>query len=293
MKKINIFIWLLIFFLSSGLFAQQEKMRIGIMDLTANGVPTETAKTVSDLLRTELFNTGLLTVIERTEMDKILKEQGFQQSVCSENDCAVQFGKLLSAKKVLVGTVNKMGDEYIINARIVDVEKGVTEFADNIKVQAESQLYSGCKAFAKKIGDRIIGLKSNIKSVKVSTTQKKDWHGETLTEVVAIQKMLDDNPNTWWSSEFLDNQWIIIELEKESELSTLEIQWETAYAKAYKVYISQNQSKWERVYSTDKCIGGKDEIDMGKRKAKFIKLELLKRATQWGFAIIDLRVIAE
>jgi TolB-like protein len=293
-KKRPVLTGLFLCILSLSLSAQQDKMRIAIMDLTANSVSPETAKTVSDLLRTELFNTGLFTVIERAEMDKILKEQGFQQSGCTENECVVQFGKILSAKKVLVGTVNKLGNTYIINARIVDVEKAVTEFADNTVVKAESQLYSGCKVFARKLSQRIAGLNLTIKSVKASSTQAKDdWKGATNYEPVAIQNMLDDNPNTWWSSEFTDNQRVLIELEKECEPSKLEIQWETAYAKSYKVFISRNQTVWKQVYSTDNGEGGTDEIDLGKRKTRFIRLELLKRATQWGFAIRDLRVFNE
>lgn len=155
MNKISIFIGVLLFILSSTMFAEQDKMRIAIMDLGASAVSPETAKMVSDLLRTELFNTGLFTVIERAEMEKILKEQGFQQSGCTENECAVQFGKMLSARKVLVGTVGKLGDSYIINARIVDVEKGVMEFAENTKVQSESDLDIGCKTFAIKLANRI------------------------------------------------------------------------------------------------------------------------------------------
>ena len=111
--KIFLCIFLFLFLISTG-FSQQEKMRIAILDLQAQGVSDITAKTVSDLLRTELFNTKLFIVVERQQMDSVLKEQGFQQSGCTETECAIQVGKLLSARKMLIGSVNKLGEAYII-----------------------------------------------------------------------------------------------------------------------------------------------------------------------------------
>ena len=117
--KIKLPIFLVTLLLISNLFSQPEQMRIAILDLQPVGVSELTAKTVSDLLRTELFKTKLFLVIERQQMDTILKEQGFQQMGCTETECAVQVGKLLSAHKELLGTVNKLGETFIINARIV------------------------------------------------------------------------------------------------------------------------------------------------------------------------------
>lgn len=132
-------------------------MRIAILDLQPVGVSELTAKTVSDLLRTELFNTGLFIVIEREQMTSVLKEQGFQQSGCTETECAVQVGKLLSAHKVLVGTVNKLGTSFIINARIIDVEKGTMDFGEKAVVESEEKLPNGCEEFARKLAKRITG----------------------------------------------------------------------------------------------------------------------------------------
>ncbi len=51
-------------------------------------------------------------------MNSILQEQEFQASGCTENECAVQIGKLLSTRKILVGTVNQLGATININARM-------------------------------------------------------------------------------------------------------------------------------------------------------------------------------
>ena len=100
--------FILVFFIPSLLFCQTEQMKIAILDLQPVGVSKLTAKTVSDLLRTELFKTKLFTVIERQQMNIILQEQKFQQTGCSETECAVQVGKLLSADKS-VGLTDELG----------------------------------------------------------------------------------------------------------------------------------------------------------------------------------------
>ena len=74
-----------------------------------------------------------------------MKEQTVQQSGCADTSCAVELGKLLSADKILVGTLNKLGDTYIINARIIDVEKGNMLFADNTQANSEADLLNAAK----------------------------------------------------------------------------------------------------------------------------------------------------
>ena len=58
-----------------------------------------------------MINTGQYVVIERNEMSKILNEQGFQMTGCTDVSCAVG-GKLMSARKMLVGTIMKIERKY-------------------------------------------------------------------------------------------------------------------------------------------------------------------------------------
>ena len=81
----------------------QDSIRIAVMDLKADGVPEKIARTVSNMIRTELINTGNFSVVDRTQMDQILKEQGFQKTGCTDQKCAVQLGRLMSARKMVVG----------------------------------------------------------------------------------------------------------------------------------------------------------------------------------------------
>lgn len=106
-----------------------EKMRIVVMELKAEGVSGQDAKIISNMIRTDIINLKKFTVIERSQVDQIIQEQGFQQAACTDQECAVQMGKILSAKKILIGEVSAIAQKIIITVRIVDVEKGISDYA--------------------------------------------------------------------------------------------------------------------------------------------------------------------
>ncbi len=137
--------------LAAGPAFPQGRMRVAVLDLKSDGVPARTAHTVSDMIRTDLVNTGKLTVIERAQMDMILREQGFQQTGCTDQECAVQVGKILSTQKILIGSVSPLGTAIIINVRIVDVEKGTAEFAAREKADTEATLDGAVERLTQKL----------------------------------------------------------------------------------------------------------------------------------------------
>ena len=137
--------------------ASAGKMTIAVMDFQAKGIDTIVAQNVSELIRGEIINAGIFTVIERAQMGEILKEQGFQQSGCTDITCAVEIGKILSANKMLVGSVMKIGGSIIIAGRVVDVQSGVGEFSENQDCESEAKLLNAVKLFTEKLNARIQG----------------------------------------------------------------------------------------------------------------------------------------
>jgi hypothetical protein len=45
-------------------------------------------------------------------MEKILAESSFQQTGCTSSECAVQIGKILNVKHMIVGSLSKLMDTY-------------------------------------------------------------------------------------------------------------------------------------------------------------------------------------
>ncbi|OGF50694.1 MAG: hypothetical protein A2231_08125 [Candidatus Firestonebacteria bacterium RIFOXYA2_FULL_40_8] len=116
---------MLFLFLSCISFAFAEgKIQIAVMELVPKDVSVSIASTVTDLIRNDLFNTGKYVVLDRSNLDKVLKEQSFQMTGCTTTDCAVEIGKILNMKQMVVGSIGKIGSTFYLNLRIVDVETG-------------------------------------------------------------------------------------------------------------------------------------------------------------------------
>ena len=133
MKKL--FICFLFLALGFGLFvsgwAQEQKTTAAVMELEAKeGVSPGVAFMLSDYLRSQLVNTAKFTIVTRENMEQILKEQQFQMAGCASNECIVQAGQLLGVRKMLTGAVGKIGNTYLINLKIIDVQSGQIEKAE-------------------------------------------------------------------------------------------------------------------------------------------------------------------
>ena len=107
------------------------KSNIAVIELSGVNIPKSAISALSDRLRSELLQTNHFQVIEREAMDEILKEQGFQQSGCTTNECAIEIGQLMNVEKIIGGSINKVGNTFastirMINSRNGNIEKTVS-----------------------------------------------------------------------------------------------------------------------------------------------------------------------
>jgi curli biogenesis system outer membrane secretion channel CsgG len=104
----------------------QSTTRIAVIDLTVKtgNIAEGEASVVTTELRNKLHDTGFFTVIERSQMAVILEEQGLQQTECFDQSCAVELGMLLGAEAVVIGSISKLDDLFLLQIRLVDVSTG-------------------------------------------------------------------------------------------------------------------------------------------------------------------------
>lgn len=124
MKK---FIFLLLFFLVLGSLNAQnnKKMKIAVMDFRAGvGVNQSEVEGLSDMLINTLYESKKFYIVERSQLNQVLKEQRFQSSDLSYEKIA-KVGRILGVKAVLVGTVNYIDREYNVDIRAVNVESAM------------------------------------------------------------------------------------------------------------------------------------------------------------------------
>ncbi|MFC2170564.1 PEGA domain-containing protein [Calditrichota bacterium] len=121
------FIVLLLFCFAGNVFPS-EKTNIAVLDLIiSESIPESYRSTLSDRLRLELHETASFNVIERNAMEDILKEQGFQLTDCSSDECAVEAGRLLGVERMVAGSIGRVGNTHTVILRVINVESGVIE----------------------------------------------------------------------------------------------------------------------------------------------------------------------
>tara|TARA_B100000674_G_scaffold119076_1_gene90377 strand:- start:684 stop:1643 length:960 start_codon:yes stop_codon:yes gene_type:complete len=105
---------------------------VAILDFEARGINTLEAATLTDRFTSEMAKTGAVRLVERNMVDEILTEQGFQQSGCTSDECAVEVGALLGVQYMLSGSIGKLGETYTIDAKMVSIETGATTESRNV-----------------------------------------------------------------------------------------------------------------------------------------------------------------
>lgn len=169
MKKTITFILAAFFTMFYSFSYAGDKVTVAVIDLNPKGVPKIVANAVSDIIRSEFVNIANFTVVERDQMKAILEEQSLQMTGCTDAACAVQFGKLLSARRIVVGEVTKLGKGAIITARYVDVAKGTSLFSSRDKAATLDEIDVAAERLAKNLAQRIVDEDKEVLSSKTMT----------------------------------------------------------------------------------------------------------------------------
>jgi hypothetical protein len=102
----------------------------------------------------------------------------------------------------------------------------------------------------------------------------------------------DGNLNTRWSSTFSNSQWIYVDLGKTYNISEVKLNWEMAYAKAYKIQTSTDAKHWTTIYTTSTGKGGISTLTGLKGTGRYVRMDGTKRGTQWGYSLWEMAVYA-
>ena len=105
----------------------EGKKTVAILDFEGRGISVMEAATLTDRLMSEMVNTDAIIMVERNQMDEILQEQGFQQSGCTTNECAIEIGQLMNVEKIIGGSVNKVGNTFSSSIRMINIFNGNIE----------------------------------------------------------------------------------------------------------------------------------------------------------------------
>ena len=99
----------------------------------------------------------------------------------------------------------------------------------------------------------------------------------------------DGNTGTRWSSAFSDPQWIEVDLGASASISQVVLNWETAYATAFQIQTSNDNSTWTPIYSTTTGTGGTQTLNIT-GTGRYVRMYGTARATQYGYSLFEFQV---
>lgn len=125
-------------------------------------------------------------------------------------------------------------------------------------------------------------LLSQGKPVLVSSVETTEYGGPLA---------VDGKTGTRWASAYgSEPQWIRVDLGGPSDVHRVKLNWEAAYASAYKLEVSDDGSTWSSVKSVTSGNGGTDDLTGLSARGRYLRLVATKRATTYGYSLWEMQV---
>lgn len=110
---------------------------------------------------------------------------------------------------------------------------------------------------------------------------------DTLTAAKAV----DGSTTTRWASvEGADPQWLRVDLGQPSSINRVKLNWEAAYAKAYRIEVSDDGTNFTTVKEVADGNGAADDLTGLQGHGRYVRLVGTRRATSYGYSLWEIEV---
>jgi beta-glucanase (GH16 family) len=107
---------------------------------------------------------------------------------------------------------------------------------------------------------------------------------------LAPQYAVDGNPATRWSSLFSDPQWMQVDLGAAVPITRVRLNWESAYASAYQIQVSNAAGgPWTVAVDNPYGAGGVEDLAV-KATARYVRMYGTARGTVYGYSLWEFQV---
>ena len=152
--------------------SQVNAQRCAVLEFKAGvGISQNDVDGISAIFIT-YFRPNGYTMVERTQIDKVIEEQGFQRSNMTQSQM-VRLGQILNVSKIVVGDINVVMNQYNVDARVINVETGTIAATEGATFSSSS--YRGSmQNLATKLAAKIaITPGSKVQAQPISSTTPK------------------------------------------------------------------------------------------------------------------------
>ncbi len=178
-------VWILVLFIAlitPGFVFGQDTL--AVLDFTTEAVSRTEMKAIVEYLSAELFNTGKFIVIDVSQRETILNEMEFSMSGCTDESCALEIGKLLSAETIVTGTLSKIGSRYLMSVKMLETETSKTLATSNGKYGDLDELIDGLENVAAELAGN---------PITETVVEAQPEKTETVAESSSSEKSGNDN----------------------------------------------------------------------------------------------------
>ncbi|WP_194409570.1 discoidin domain-containing protein [Microbacterium cremeum] len=192
------------------------------------------------------------------------------------------------ARDFLIQT-SQDGAAWTDHTHVVDGTGGTTEVAITPTPATFVRillLESDAEAFA----IREFGVEAGVNLAADSATRASGYSGYNLVHLLA-----DGDPATRWRGNNSDGAWAQVDLGRPQTVAAVRLSWEAAFAKSYKIQLSDDGTNWRDAYATPSAgsDGGIDVITFDETSARFVRMQTLKRALNYGPSLWEFEVFAD
>lgn len=132
--------------------------------------PLSTA--ITEAFETALLKTGAYKLVEKKQIGKVLEQQGFQNSGLTDETQAVEVGRILNSQYIIVGSVSRLSQIYLVNVRLINITTGEIEKGESMRGSSEAHLIENMQILAIKIAGE-----NTVPSIGDFTTDKNSLKG--------------------------------------------------------------------------------------------------------------------
>lgn len=188
----------------------------------------------------------------------------------------IQWNPVNNAIKV-VNTTRKDVDDLTASAEIYNLDgRVVKQYAKTSRITSTAN--TAAEAFRLNFATDHLDLAKG-KSVTASSSQDN-----------GAENVNDGNSNSRWSSRSNDNEWICIDLGRNEVVNGVGLNWEEAYAKTFKIEVSDDNNHWRDVYQTNEGRVGLQKISFPEVSARYVRMHGIERGSWWGYSLYDFEV---
>ncbi|WP_432377726.1 di-heme oxidoredictase family protein [Duganella sp. P38] len=114
-----------------------------------------------------------------------------------------------------------------------------------------------------------------------ATSSKLENPGQSAANTV------DGKTSTRWASAFEDGAWIQYDFGAKTQIGYMKLLWENSHGKQYNLLVSDNGQDWTQIRAVTDGKGGTEEFFNLGVNARFIRLQGVARATQYGYSLFE------